>query len=174
MIFCDNERAVIRVNELYDTYPQTVREAMEAEHDLLYEINKVKMNIKHDIQVAWVKGHVQHPTSLEETLNIKADRLAKANRDQTAEHRGKLVAEQLPNQSIRVTLGETTYSSHILTEANRHVYGYEAEDYIRKKFNISTKAMNDVDWESCRRLTKSLTLPQRAQRAKFTYRWNYT
>ncbi len=34
--------------------------------------------------------------------------------------------------------------------------------------------MEDVDWETIRRVTKSLPVRQRATKAKYTYRWNYT
>ena len=34
--------------------------------------------------------------------------------------------------------------------------------------------MKDVNWESIRRMTKGLPLRQRANKVKFTYRWNYT
>ena len=112
--------------------------------------------------------------NLAEHLNGRADALAKDNRLREHRHRGGGIAQRLPHQVATVVFGGTSYHGKLPDAAKRHVYGIEAEKYIEEKFHITPNAMRDVDWESIRRMTKGLPLRQRANKAKFTYRWNYT
>ena len=172
-VYCDNMRAVQRLNELDRNYPNTVKEANEEEHEHLFEINEQRKQLP-TINLEWVKGHVRHPTNLAEHLNGRADTLAKDNRLRGRSHRGGGIAQRLPHQVATAVFGGTSYHGQLPEAAKRHVYGIEAESYIEEKFNITANAMTDVDWESIRRMTKGLPLRQRANKAKFTYRWNYT
>ena len=72
-----------------------------------------------------------------------------------------------------VCFGGTSYHGKYENIAKQHYFGNEAERCIMTKFNIPSEAMMDIDWETIRRVTRSLPLQQRATKAKFMYRWNY-
>lgn len=172
--YCDNLRAVERINEVDDSYPFSIKQATEKDHDLLNEIRRLRDGMKEKFPLRWVKGHVEHPTNVQEHLNRRADTLANQHRDLSLDHRGKPTGTRLPNQPVLVTFGDTGYYGDYAAVARRHYFGGEAEQYIARKFSIPTSSLRDIDWETIRRTTKNMKPSQRATKAKFTFRWNYT
>ena len=118
----------------------------------------------------WVKGHVKHPTCLPEQLNCKADTLANEHRQLSTASRGQEVPLMLPTQQVAITLGSTVYTKGIPEQLSQNFYGQLAEQYIQEKNNIKRSALEDIDWEATRKVTRQLSLRERATKAKFTYR----
>lgn len=175
-IYCDNESAVHQVNQVRQDYryPYSVKTANQDEYDVLSSVKAVMKQIKHNVKVEWVEGHVANPRSLAEVYNNRADRLANLHREYSSRQRGTHRPLMLPEQKVQVILGGTAYTKGIPNQVKRHFYGVEAEEYIQEKFAIGGEDMRDLDWETIRRTTQQLPITERATKAKFTYRWSYT
>ena len=106
-------------------------------------------------------------TTLPQHLNNRADRLA--NEHRTLSAGGRTKATRLPHQPVLVTFGGTSYHSDVVEAAKQHFVGDTAETYIMEKFCIPRATMSDIDWETIRRVTKSIPLNQRATKSKFTF-----
>ena len=172
--YLDNKEAVTKINAVDETYPVSIKQALDEEHDLIYEIKKIRDELPVPSTVQWVKGHVRHPTCIPEHLNNHADWLANEHRKQPWEHRGRSNSAKLPTQPVQVRFGGTSYHGKYSAAAKRHLFGCDAEEFMIKKFNIPPAAMLDIDWEIIGKMMKNLPSTERAKKSKFTYRWNFT
>ena len=76
-IYCDNEHAVIIVNQIRNQqYPFFIKAANESEQGLLNEIKEVMKGLPSSLKVEWVNGHGSNPTRLQEYLNSRSGILA--------------------------------------------------------------------------------------------------
>ena len=80
----------------------------------------------------------------------------------------------LPNQVLQVWLHQDVYDQNCKKQARQHPHGPQAEEYIRTKFGFAECDMNDINWESIKKLNQRLSINERATRSKYMFRWSYT
>ena len=79
-----------------------------------------------------------------------------------------------PSQMIQVRLHQYVYDRCYKKQAQCHLHGSGAEEYIKKKFSLGDCVMETIDWEGIALSNRKLSLTEQATRSKYVYWWLYT
>ena len=105
----------------------------------------------------------------EKQLNDMADKLANMQHGAKGVWKSRPQPMMLPNQILQVWLQQDVYDQNCKKQARRHLHGPQAEEYIRKTFGFDDRDLNEIDWESIKKLNQRLGINERATRSKYVF-----
>ena len=170
VLWCDNEAAVNRFNELKGDRHYSIASVNQADSDVLHELRWWKKQLPIELHAKWVKSHQEQCDTRESRLNRIADRLAALQHSATGEWVTKSKSAMLPHTRAQLHLPDGRHTGRVHTGVQYKLWGQNARTYIGRKLHLE-EAWNLVDWDSLSRHHKSLSWQRRATRLKLIFRW---
>ena len=146
---CDSKSALMKLGA--DTTKQKIIDPLEAEADILMEIEKLrKINSNINRQFNWVGSHQNNKfISRHEMINNRADALATESRHNTAE--GLLTAGPkyfYTGARVALTINDCVVSKNVTAEITKALYEKNIFKYYETKYHWSQNLIKRIDWNS--------------------------
>ena len=140
-ILTDSESSLKKIFRNSHSTPLSLKEANSTEYPLIQEIRKRKNAIQAKIKFKWVKSHQDGNLSKEAKMNQEADTHANLQHGERGWWKSRNTMGMLPEQKVQIFFDGDQYDRDYKLQASRHYHGQMAETYIRRKLQITQKAM---------------------------------